>query len=68
MKLVLTVQLTCRTLVVQDKSRPISPTIFLISWTKISFILHLFNHLFSKTFDKKVNIDHVSPNVVFYHL
>ena len=68
MKLVLTVRLTCRALVAQDKSRPISPTTVLISLTKITFILHLFNHVFSKTFEKKLNIGHVSLNVVFYHL
>ena len=68
MKLVLTVRLTCRTLVVQNKSCPVSPTIFDTCRIKINFILHLFNPVFSKTFEKKLIIYHVSTKVVFNHL
>ena len=55
-KLVLTVRLTYRTIVVQNKSCTVNPTIFLICTTKITFILRLFNPVISKTFEKKLII------------
>ena len=52
----------------QNKSCSVGPTIFPICRTKITFILHLFNPVFSKTFVKKLIIYHASPKVVFNHL